>query len=247
MFTPIQLERYSRNILVPEIGGKGQEALSAAKVLVIGAGGIGSPLLLYLAASGVGTLGIIDDDIVELSNLQRQIIHNCYSLGKKKTASAQRTLQQLNPEICIITHPERLTPENAQTIFMGYDIIADGSDNIETRFLVNDCCYRLQKPLFSAAIRGFQGQLYRFTPYMTGDYACYRCLYPDTAPVDTCNESGVVGSIAGMMGSLLATEIIKEITGAGNKLAKKILIYDGLKTRFHTARLHRDKKCPVCY
>lgn len=248
-FTDHQLERYSRNIIVNEIGGKGQEALLAAKVLVIGAGGLGSPVLYYLAASGVGSLGIIDNDFVELSNLQRQIIHRMDGLGRAKTESAKAALAQLNPDCQVTCYTERLTAENAAALIGSYDIIADGSDNFETRFLVSDTCYAFKKPLVSAAIRGFQGQLYTFTPYLDGDYPCYRCLYADVPPegsIASCTQGGVMGSVAGVMGSLQATEVIKEITGAGEGLAGTMLIYDGLKTSFRKVRLHRDGECRLC-
>lgn len=248
-FTDHQLERYSRNIIVNEIGGKGQELLLAARVLVIGAGGLGSPVLYYLAASGVGFLGIVDNDVVELSNLQRQIIHTMPALGTLKTESAKDTLHRLNPDCHVTCYSERLTVENAERLIGSYDMIADGSDNFNTRFLINDTCFKLKKPLISAAILGLHGQLYSFKPYLEGDYPCYRCLYLEPPPegtVASCTQAGVVGSIAGVMGSLQATEIIKEITGAGDSLAGNILIYDGLNTSFRKVTLHRDPECRLC-
>jgi len=247
-FTESQLERYSRNIIVREIGGKGQSALLKAKILVIGAGGLGSPLLMYLAAAGIGTIGIVDDDVVELSNLQRQIIHATPSIGMPKIDSARDRLGQLNPDCSIITYNNNLTLENASNIMKNYDIIADGCDNATTRFVVNDIAYQLKKPLVSAAIRGFEGQLYCFKPYLEGDYPCYRCLYSENVKETdaTCSRSGVLGSIAGVMGSLQATEIIKEILEVGESIAQSMIIYQSLTSNFRNVTLHRDPKCPTC-
>lgn len=246
-FSSSQLERYSRNIIVREIGGVGQQKLRNARVLVIGAGGLGSPLLYYLAAAGVGVLGIIDPDTVELSNLQRQILHNTPKVGQQKTASAVASLSALNPEITLETHTERLTIANAEALIGAYDIIADGSDNVETRMLVNLWCHRLQKPLVSAAIRGFEGQISTFKSYLP-DFPCYACLYPN--PPDkaelSCTASGVLGAIAGVMGSLQAVEVVKEIMETGESLAGYMLFYQGISTSFRKIKLPRDPKCSIC-
>lgn len=247
MFSSSQLERYSRNIIVREIGGEGQERLLKAKILVIGAGGIGSPLLYYLAAAGVGTVGIVDGDTVELSNLQRQILHHTSSVGQLKASSAAGSLHALNPEITIQAHAVRFSSENAQTLISGYDIIADGSDNVETRLLVNDTCHALKKPLVSASIRGFEGQIATFKSY-ENNLPCYRCLYPDppSGAELSCTASGVLGAVAGVVGSLQATEIIKEIMGVGKSLAGYVLLYQGLTTSFRKVVLRKDPECKLC-
>lgn len=246
-FSPSQLERYSRNIIVKEIGGEGQQKLLAAKVLVIGAGGLGSPLLYYLVAAGVGTLGIIDDDVVECSNLQRQILHNTPKVGQLKTTSAYDALTALNPDITLETHPLRLGADNAEALIGRYDIVADGSDNVDTRMVVNHLCYQLHKPLVSAAIRGFEGQLATFKAYEKGK-PCYACLYPSPpkAVANACTQTGVLGAVAGVMGSLQATEVMKEIIGVGESMAGYILRYDGLAGSFRKTRLLPDPACSVC-
>ncbi len=248
-----QIERYARHIILKEIGGPGQAKLVNAKVLVIGAGGLGAPVLMYLAAAGVGTLGVIDFDHVDLSNLQRQIIHDTDKVGAPKTHSAVATLKRLNPEVTVVPHQDRLTAANALELFAGYDLIADGSDTFETRFLVNDAAYFAKKPLVSAAVGQFDGQLATYNPHAANDkgeaYPCYRCIFPEAPPpgtVPTCAEAGVIGALTGVMGSLQALEIVKEITGAGDTMAGRLLIYDGLAADFRTIRTRRDPACALC-
>lgn len=248
-----QLERYARHIVLREIGGAGQTKLLQAKVLVVGAGGLGAPLLLYLAAAGVGTLGIVDDDKVALSNLQRQISYTAKQVGRAKTESAAESVRALNPDIEVKTHPVRLTGKNAAALVKGYDIVADGSDNFDTRFAVNAACIAAKKTLVSAALLQFDGQLATFKPHQTDDsgepYPCYRCLVgvrPGRDDAFDCAQAGILGAVAGVMGTLQAVEVIKEITGAGSTLAGKLVIYDGLSARFKTVRLRRDPACPAC-
>ncbi len=239
-----ELERYARHIILHEVGGPGQQKLKAAKVLVIGAGGLGSPVVLYLAAAGVGTIGIVDDDVVSLSNLQRQVAHLTPSVGMAKTESAHQTISGINPNVEVVEHTLRLSEENAAEIISGYDIVADGCDNFETRFLVSDACFHAKIPLVSAAIGQFDGQISTFKPYETMEdgtpFPTYRCLHGETpAPgtVPTCAEAGVLGVTAGVVGTLQATEVIKEIIGIGESLAGRLLMYDGLATSFYELKL----------
>jgi molybdopterin-synthase adenylyltransferase len=244
-----ELERYARHILLPEIGGAGQARLLGAKVLVIGAGGLGSPVILYLAAAGVGTIGIVDDDAVDLSNLQRQIVHATERIGDAKTSSAAAAVAAINPGVTVVPITERLNAGNAARIIADYDIIADGSDNFETRFLVNDACYLAKKTLVSAAILRFDGQLSTFKAHAGDGHPCYRCLFPEPPPPDlvpTCAEAGVMGALCGVMGSLQAAEVIKEITGAGESLSGSLLIFDGLRTEFRKIKMHPDPACALC-
>ncbi len=244
-----ELERYARHILLPEIGGAGQNRLLGAKVLVIGAGGLGSPVILYLAAAGVGTIGIVDDDAVDLSNLQRQIVHATERIGAAKTDSAAKAVTAINPGVTVIPIEQRLDAGNAAAIIADYDIIADGSDNFETRFLVNDACYLAKKTLVSAAILRFDGQLSTFKATAGDGHPCYRCLFPEPPPPDmvpTCAEAGVMGALCGVMGSLQAAEVIKEITGAGESLSGSLLIFDGLRTEFRKIKMHPDPACALC-
>ncbi len=244
--TDDQLERYARHIILKEVGGAGQQKLLNAKVLVVGAGGLGSPVLMYLAAAGVGTLGIVDDDRVALSNLQRQIVHATAALDEPKTTSAARTLNAVNPDVNVICHGERLTVENAEAIISGYDLVADGCDNFATRFLVNDACYFLKKPLVSAALSQFDGQLATFKAY-EGDLPCYRCFVAeDPGNVLNCAEAGILGAVAGVMGTWQALEVIKELIGLGDSLAGQLLLFDGLGARTRKVRLPRDPHCPLC-
>lgn len=248
-FSDTQIQRYARHILLKEVGGAGQEKLLDAKVLVIGAGGLGSPLAMYLAAAGVGTLGIIDDDAVDLSNLQRQILHDTDSVDKPKVESAQKTIQRINPDTTVIAHQERVTAKNALDLFAGYDIIADGSDNFPTRFLVNDASYFAERTLVSAAILRFDGQIATFKAHKKGDHPCYRCLFREPPPpgqIPTCSEAGVLGALCGVMGSLQATEVLKEILGIGESLSGSLLICDALGTTFRKVKLKRDPECPLC-
>jgi adenylyltransferase/sulfurtransferase len=245
-FSETDLERYARHIVLREVGGVGQAKIRAAKVLVVGAGGLGSPVILYLAAAGVGTIGIVDFDAVSLSNLQRQIAHRTADIGRLKIDSAKDNALAINPHVKIETFNVKLTAENASEIIGKFDIVADGSDNFETRLLIADTVFALGKTLVSAAVTEFSGQLATFLPK---GKPCYRCFIPEAPPqgaVRPCTEAGVLGAAAGVMGSLQALEILKEITGAGESLAGRLLIYDALDTRFRTITLKPDPKCPLC-
>lgn len=245
-----QIERYARHIVLREVGGAGQARLTAAKVLVIGAGGLGSPLILYLTAAGVGTIGIVDFDEVSLSNLQRQIAHRTADIGRSKTESAGEAARAINPEIRIAQHSERLTAANALRMIDGYDLVADGSDNFATRFLVNDACFFAGKTLVSAAVSEFDGQLATYKASRArGVLPCYRCLFPEPPPpgaAPNCSETGVLGAVAGVMGTLQAVEVLKEITGAGESMAGQLLIYDGLETQFRKVKVPADTACRLC-
>ena len=246
-----QLERYARHIVLREVGGPGQAQLLKARVLVIGAGGLGSPLILYLAAAGVGTIGIVDFDRVSLSNLQRQIAHRTTDIGRPKTQSAADAALAINPGIRIVPHETRLEAENAAALIADYDIVADGSDNFGTRFLVNDACFFAGKTLVSAAVSEFDGQLATYKAGNRGDkpYPCYRCLFPEPPPRDAapnCSETGILGAAAGVMGTLQALEVMKEIIGVGESLAGRLLIYDALAAQFRTVKVPRDPECRLC-
>ena len=246
--TDDDLERYARHIVLREVGGPGQARLRAARVLVVGAGGLGSPVILYLAAAGVGTIGIVDFDTVSLSNLQRQIAHRTADVGRLKTESGRDAAQALNPGVRIETHAARLTADNALELIGRYDIVADGSDNFATRFLVNDACFFAKKTLVSAAVTEFDGQLATYKPH-AGDYPCYRCLFPKPPPpssAPSCSETGILGAAAGVMGTLQALEVMKEIIGIGESMAGQLLIYDALSTRFRSVRVRRDPACALC-
>ena len=243
-----QLDRYARHIILKEVGGEGQRRLLDAKVAVIGAGGLGSPLILYLAAAGVGTIGVIDDDVVELSNLQRQVLHTNTQLGALKTASATEAVSALNPDVKVTGYPMRLSRDNARDILSGYDVVADGCDNFTTRLTVNDACVALGIPLVSAAVAGFEGQISTFKPHAGPDLPCYRCFVPDD-PGDldrSCSDQGILGAVAGVLGTLQGVEVLKEILGIGDSLAGRLLIYDALGAQMRTIRLPRDPACPVC-
>lgn len=245
-FTEDQLQRYSRHIILPEVGGKGQKKILRAKVLIIGAGGLGCPVGYYLVAAGVGTLGMIDNDTVELSNLQRQIAHNTQRLGVPKVESAKATFEALNPDVKVIGIRERMTKDNIMDFMRDYDIVVDGSDNFPTRYLVNDACVLLKKPLVSGAILKFEGQV---TTIMPGEGHCYRCLFEEMPPaglVPSCQEAGVIGAIPGVVGSLQAIEVFKLILGKGDVLKNTLLIYDALKTTFRRVRVPKNPDCPVC-
>jgi molybdopterin-synthase adenylyltransferase len=244
-----QFERYARHLVLDEVGEEGQQKLLQSRVLVVGAGGLGSPLLLYLAAAGVGVLGIVDNDEVDLSNLQRQIVHATESIGAPKVESARRTLGHINPEVKIETHALRLEESNAAALVAQYDIIADGSDNFATRYLLNDVCYRLKKPLIGAALSPFDGQLSTFKAYLGPPHPCYRCLFREPPPpesVPRCETAGILGAIAGVMGTLQATEVLKELLGIGESLSGTLLVYDALRAGFHNIKLPRDPDCPTC-
>ena len=249
-FTENQIQRYARHILLGEVGGEGQARLLQSRVLVVGAGGLGSPVLMYLAAAGVGTLGVIDDDVVDLSNLQRQIIHSTSAIGKPKVESARETLAAINPEVKVNTYNRRLNTENVAGLFAEYDVIADGSDNFATRFLVNDACYLGGKTLVSAAILRFDGQISVFKAHEEGeDRPCYRCLFREPPPpgqIPTCAEAGVLGALCGMIGSLQATEVLKEIMGVGESLSGSLIIIDALGTTQQKIKIRRDPGCPLC-
>ncbi|OUI96565.1 adenylyltransferase [Acetobacter indonesiensis] len=246
-FTEDEIQRYSRHILLPEVGGTGQAKLRASSVLIIGAGGLGAPVALYLAAAGVGRIGLVDDDIVELSNLQRQIVHVTDAVGVLKVDSARTRLEALNPEVTIETWPMRLGVETIDNLVQRYDLVCDGCDNFSTRYLVNAACVRAGKPLVSAAVQRFEGQLSTFKPAAGGP--CYHCLYPETDGVAdglSCGEAGVFGAVTGVMGTLQATEALKELLDIGTSLAGRLLMWDALATRFTTIALRRDPTCSVC-
>jgi sulfur-carrier protein adenylyltransferase/sulfurtransferase len=241
-----QRQRYSRHLLLPEVGIDGQQKLLDAKVLLLGAGGLGSPAALYLAAAGVGTLGIVDNDEVDLSNLQRQVIHSSERIGIAKVDSAEQTINALNPDVEVRKYALRLGPENIMDVLPGYDIVVDGLDNFPTRYLLNDASVRLGIPVVSAAILGFEGQLSVFKPY---DGPCYRCLFPVPPPADlapSCGANGVLGVLPGTMGLLQATEVIKLILGEGEPLIGRLLMYDALAARFTEVKVRRDPACPIC-
>jgi adenylyltransferase/sulfurtransferase len=249
MLTAEELERYARHIVLREVGGPGQAALGKARVLVIGAGGLGSPLLLYLAAAGVGTLGVVDHDTVSLSNLQRQVLHASDRVGQPKTASAAATVAALNPDVRLIEHPMRLDADNALELISRYDLVADGSDNFATRYLVNDACYLAGKALVTAAIVRFDGQITTFKAHGTGDLPCYRCLFgPPAAEAfdQSCSRDGILGALAGAMGALQASEVLKELLGIGESLAGRLVMFDALTTSWHEVRVRRDPACPLC-
>ncbi|TVR98763.1 MAG: molybdopterin-synthase adenylyltransferase MoeB [Rhodospirillales bacterium] len=252
-FRDDQVRRYARHILLDEIGGAGQAKLLRSRVLVVGAGGLGSPLLLYLAAAGVGTLGIVDDDTVDLSNLQRQVIHATDRIGMAKVESAARTLAAVNPDVTVRPHQCRFDADTARDLVRDYDLVADGSDNFPTRFLVNDVCWFESRPLVTAAILRFDGQITTFKPFVRngdGDHGpCYRCLFREPPPpgdVATCAEAGVLGAFCGAMGGLQATEVIKELLGIGDSLSGWLLVCEALGTTFRKIRVRRDPGCPLC-
>jgi adenylyltransferase/sulfurtransferase len=248
-FTEDEIRRYSRHILLQEVGGTGQARLKAARVLVVGAGGLGSPLVLYLAAAGVGTIGIVDDDRLELSNLQRQIAHTTARIGCFKAESAAQSGLAINPGIQIETYRVRLDAGNAAALVGQYQVVCDGTDNFATRFLVADACVLGGRTLVSAAVLRFEGQLSVFKPHAHAGGPCYRCLFPEPPPdgtVPSCSEAGVLGAVTGVMGTLQATETIKEILGIGESLSGRLLIWDALATRFRVVRLRQDPNCALC-
>src|ERR671926_1583198 len=245
-FTAEQRERYSRHFLLPEVGVEGQQKLLDAKVLLLGAGGLGSPTGLYLAAAGVGTLGIVDDDVVDVSNLQRQVIHTTSRVGEPKVDSAERAVKDLNPGVNVVKYPIRLDASNIMEIIEGCDVIVDGADNFPTRYLLNDASVRLKIPVVSASILGFDGQLSVFAPY---EGPCYRCLYPVPPPAElapSCGANGVLGVLPGTMGLLQATEVIKLIIGTGDPLIGRLLMYDALAATTTELKVRRDPECPIC-
>jgi molybdopterin/thiamine biosynthesis adenylyltransferase len=245
--TPEEIRRYSRHLIMPEVGVEGQERLRDARVLCVGAGGLGSPLAMYLAAAGVGTIGIVDCDVVDESNLQRQILHGTSDVGRRKTESARDTIADVNPHVNVELHDTRITSENALDILGRYDVIADGTDNFPTRYLVNDASVWKKIPVVHGSIFRFEGQITTFVPGSDGP--CYRCLYPEPPPphlAPSCQEAGVLGILPGIIGTLQATEAIKLLIGKGDVLNGRLVTYDSLKMRFNTLKLRRDKGCPVC-
>ncbi|HUR43507.1 MAG TPA: molybdopterin-synthase adenylyltransferase MoeB [Aestuariivirga sp.] len=247
-----EIERYARHIVLHDVGGPGQAKLKAAKVLVVGAGGLGAPVLLYLTAAGVGTIGIVDNDTVSLSNLQRQIVHTTARVGENKTNSAAQLLNALNPHVSIVEHPHRLTAENGLEIVSRYDVVADGSDNFPTRFLVSDACYLAKKTLVSAAVGQFDGQISTFKPHEISPdgtpWPSYRCLIGDIPPrglFPACEEAGILGALPGVLGSMQAMEVIKEILGIGESLAGRLVMYDALSARFYETRLAWNSENPL--
>ncbi|WP_038038087.1 molybdopterin-synthase adenylyltransferase MoeB [Thermorudis peleae] len=245
-WTREQLQRYSRHFLIPEVGESGQARLLDSKVLVIGAGGLGSPAALYLAAAGVGTIGIVDNDVVDLSNLQRQIIHTTDRVGQPKTESARQTLTALNPDVNVVLHDVWLTSQNILDIIRDYDVIVNGADNFPTRYLVNDAAVLLGKPVVDASIFRFEGMV---TVYKPGEGPCYRCLFPEPPPADlapTCDQAGVLGVLTGVIGALQANEAIKLLLGLGEPLVGRVLLFDGLTTTFRELTVARDPDCAIC-
>jgi len=246
-FTDEQIQRYSRQIILPEVGGKGQQKLCQAKVLIIGAGGLGSPIALYLGAAGIGTIGLIDGDVVDLSNLQRQVLHTTAHVGTPKVESGRRLLSALNPEVVLKTYQDNISATNIMGLLSDYDLVMDGSDNFGTRFLVNDACYFAKKTLISGSIFRFEGQVTTIKAHE--GFPCYRCLYPEPPPaglVPNCQEAGVLGVLAGTIGILQANEAIKEILGIGETLANHLLIYDALEMKFRKVARPKDPDCPLC-
>jgi molybdopterin/thiamine biosynthesis adenylyltransferase len=244
-----QFRRYARHLILDEVGEEGQEKLLQSRVLVIGAGGLGSPLLMYLAAAGVGAIGLIDNDRVDITNLQRQIVHATDRIGDLKVDSARDSLARINDGIVIETHATRLDAGNAAEIIGRYDLVADGSDNFTTRYLLNDLCTELRKPLVAAALSPFEGQLSTFKAYLGGGHPCYRCLFREPPPpglVPRCEEAGILGAVAGVVGTLQAVEVLKELLGLGDSLDGTLLLYDALRTRFHRIRIAKDSDCPTC-
>jgi molybdopterin/thiamine biosynthesis adenylyltransferase/rhodanese-related sulfurtransferase len=244
--SPEQRDRYSRHTLLPEVGVEGQLKLLDAKVLLLGAGGLGAPTALYLAAAGIGTLGLVDDDLVDASNLQRQVIHNTERIGESKTSSARATIEALNPDVKVVEHNTRLDASNILDVIRDYDVIVDGADNFPTRYLLNDASVRLRKPVVSASILSFDGQISTFVPF---EGPCYRCLYPTPPPAElapSCSANGVLGVMAGTMGTLQANEVIKLVLGVGDPLVGRLLLYEALGTRFTELKVRRDPNCPIC-
>ncbi|MEK7702994.1 MAG: molybdopterin-synthase adenylyltransferase MoeB [Nitrospirota bacterium] len=245
-FTEEQLQRYSRHILLPEVGGKGQKKIAAAKVLVVGAGGLGSPVLLYLAAAGVGTIGVIDGDSVDLSNLHRQIIHHTDNVGEDKVLSAAQKMVALNPDVKVIPFRENLNAENAMVLFNQFEIIVDGTDSFPVKFLINDAAFFTKKPLVHGGILRFDGQMMTVLPRET---ACYRCIFKEPPPsgvIPSCQEAGVLGALAGILGTLQGTEVLKYILGIGELLTNRILKYNALRSEFREVPIRKNPNCPIC-
>jgi molybdopterin/thiamine biosynthesis adenylyltransferase len=247
-FTEDQIQRYARHIILDEVGGAGQRKLLDSRVLVVGAGGLGSPVALYLAAAGVGTIGLADFDAVDITNLQRQILHDTSAIGRPKTESGAHRLQALNPDVDVVAIEQRLDSSNAFGVLEGFDVVVDGSDNFPTRYLLNDACYLLRKPLVHGAIFQFEGQNTTFDARRDAS-PCYRCLFPMPPPpgsVPNCAQAGVFGVLAGTVGTIQATDAIKLICEIGEPLVGRLILYDALETRFTSVRVGRDEKCPLC-
>jgi molybdopterin/thiamine biosynthesis adenylyltransferase len=245
-FTDEQVLRYSRHIILPEVGGKGQARIANAKVFIVGAGGLGCPVGYYLTAAGVGTIALVDNDNVEISNLQRQIAHSVNTIGMPKVESAKRTFEGLNPDVNVIALRQRISKDDIIDLIKDYDVVVDGSDNFPTRYLVNDACFMAKKPLVSGAILRFEGQV---TTIMPGDGPCYRCLFEEPPPpglVPSCQEAGVLGVLPGVIGGLQATEVLKLILGKGEVLKGELLIYNALKTTFRKVKVPKNPHCPLC-
>lgn len=244
-FTEEQIERYSRHIILSDIGVEGQEKILNGRVLIVGAGGLGAPAALYLAAAGVGTLGLIDGDVVDRTNLQRQVIHFTPDINKPKVDSAREKIELINPDVKVKTYAELLTTDNINNIFSEYDFIIDGTDNFPTKFLINDACVFLEKPFSHGGILRFEGQTFTWTP----ENACYRCVFrkpPPANAVPTCSQAGVLGSIAGMLGTIQATEAIKYLIQKGDLLTNRMLIFNAMKMEFRTVKFKKDENCPLC-
>ncbi len=245
-FTEDQITRYSRHILLPEVGGKGQKKLSQAKVFIVGAGGLGCPVAYYLAAAGIGTIGLIDSDVVDLSNLQRQILHHTPDVGRSKVLSAKEKIQALNPDVQVNTYEERFTSRNARDLIRQYDVVIDGVDNFPAKFLINDACYMEQKPLSHGGILRFEGRAFTIIPNQS---ACYRCIFKNPPPagiVPTCQEAGIIGVVAGIIGTIQATEAMKLILNIGTPLTNRILDFDARTTAFREIRVKRNPACALC-
>jgi len=246
LLTPAQMRRYSRHVLIPEVGQEGQRKLLDAKVLLIGAGGLGSPIGLYLAASGVGTIGFVDDDVVDESNLQRQVLHGVDRIGMLKVDSAEQTIRSLNPETNVVKHVERLDAGNVERLIGGYDVIVDGTDNFDTRYVLNDAAVKLRKPVVHGSIYRWDGQITTFVPF---EGPCYRCMYPTQPPEElapACSVAGVLGVLPGIVGMLQANEVFKLVLGVGETLAGRLLMFDAMGTTFDEVRIWRDPACPAC-
>jgi len=248
-FTEEQIERYSRHIILPEVGAEGQSRLLESKVFMIGAGGLGSPVAYYLAAAGVGTIGIADADVVDMSNLQRQIIHTQDRVGMPKVESARESMQALNPDVTVKTYNHFVTEDNIRDIIRDYDVIVDGCDNFPTRFLVNDACFFEQKTLVSGAMFRFDGQVATFKPHQHSEGPCYRCLYPEPPPsgmVPSCSEAGILGALAGTVGTIQAVEVIKELLGIGRSLSGHLMTFDAMRMEWKKLKLRKDPACALC-
>ncbi len=242
-----ELERYARHVILNEVDEEGQLKLLNAKVLMIGAGGLGSPVLLYLAAAGIGTIGIVDHDVVDLSNLQRQVIHSTDEIGQAKVSSAAERMEAINPDITINEYRDRIGPNNALDLISQYDLVVDGSDNFSSRYVVNDACYFLKKPLVSAALVRFEGQASLYKAYEEGP--CYRCLFPESPNPDLvprCDTVGILGPVAGVMGCIQATEVLKEILGLGTKLTSRLMLFDAMDMTMQSIKTKKDRKCALC-